>query len=223
VTELTKRTVLKIAVGGVFICSFILALIYPAISASHKDKIHFLFAPNPLAIFAPPVGKEVDVMFVWFAVVIDSSYGSFNMAIIGYEKYYTDHQHYEYHWYTTNKRAGETYAHLTSEIFEIIGAIEYVYDVTPSKIDVVSSEHQLNATISARGKTEFTIGYWADTNPAIEPRLGVPKEIPEELSLDAEAYRPLLKALVTGIEVGEFQGGRFDYIDTELYASSLLP
>ena len=220
--ELRKRGVLKIAVGSVFICSFILALMYPLIFASYNDKIHFLMSPNPVAIFYPPVGEEADAMYVWVSVMKDSKYGSFTMAMVGYETYHADNNngYYEYHWhwYTDRLKAGETYAYLNKRTYPPTDVMEY--DVSVAKIDVTMSEHQLNATVRVRGKTLFTVGFWANTSVPIESRID---PLSTELYLSVEAYRPILEASVTGIDVGGFWYGRFDYIDTELYDSSLLP
>jgi hypothetical protein len=226
VIELRRKVVLKIALGSVFICSFILALMYPVISASHKDKIYFLMSPNPIAVFGAPSGVEADAIYVWVSVIKDSTYGSFTLAFVDYETYGEESHYYEYHWFTDNPKAGEIYAYVTSNSLPDTTPegipIEYAHDLTHAKIDIAMAEHQLNATISVTGKTLFTVGYWADTNAALEPRLE-PGEIPQELSLSVEAYGPLRQALVTGIEVGDFWMGKFDYIDTELWDSSLLP
>jgi len=219
VIELRKRTVLKIVVGSVFICSFILALMYPVIFASYKGKIHFLMSPNPHALFSPPSGKEADIVIVLIAVMKDSTYGSFTMAFVGYENYHVAPEHYESHWYTDRLEAGKTYAYLTARTSP---GVEWEYDVSVAKIDVASSEHQLNATVIVKGKVLFSVGYWANTSASIASRIE-PTTLSPELYLSVEAYRPTLKAFVTGIEVGDFQGGRFDYIDTELIDSSLLP
>lgn len=214
--ELIKKQVLKIAVGGVFICSFVLALMYPVISGSHRDKIYFFMSPNPHAVFNPPPSKQASLMIVWVAVVMDSTYGSFTMALVAYETY-GDINYLEYHWYTDNLKAGEAYAYGLEE-----EGIEYVYDVTHAKIDVIMSDTQLNATVIVKGKVLFTAKFWADTSVPIESRIE-PSSVPPETVLSVEAYRPTLKALVTGVEVGDFISGHFDYIDTELRDSSLLP
>jgi len=226
VKELIKKQVLKITVGGVFICSFILASMYPVISASHKDKIHFLLSPDPFAVFTPPPGKEADVMFVWVGVVKDSTYGSFIVAIVGYESYYVDHDRYEYHWYTDNLKDGETYAYLSKNAHPTTWEgkpIEYEYDFTMAKIEIARSEHQLNATVVAKGTMLFSAGFWANTSAELESRIEPGGPLPQELYLSVEAYRPTLQPLVSGVEVGNFMYGRFKYIDTELYDSSLLP
>lgn len=197
------------------------------ISASNKGKIHFLMSPKPIATFNPPAGEEADAMV---AVVVymakDSTYGSFTTVLIAYETYYTDHESYEYHWYTDNRKAGETYAYLCTKVYPTTTEgklIEWVYDITIAKIDIATSEHQLNATVTAKGKTLFTAKFWADTNAPIESRIEPWSPLPKELYLSVEAYRPTLQALVTGLDVGDFTGGRFQYADTELYDSSLLP
>jgi len=224
VKKLRKKRVLIIVVGSVFIYSFILALMYPVISTRYRGKIHFLMSPNPHAFFIPPMGKA-DFMFVWVSVMKDSTYGSFNMALVAYETYNVegDHHYYEYHWYTDNLRAGEIYAYPIDKTSAGI-PIVWEYDVTIARIDVTASEHQLNATVIVKGKTLFTAGFWANTSAPIQSRVvaGNPEGIPSELFLSVEAYRPTLKALVTGVEVGDFTGGHFDYIDTELIDSSLL-
>jgi hypothetical protein len=232
VIELRKRRVLTIVVGSVFICSFILALMYPVISARYRGKIHFLKSPNAIATFIPPVGKEANTMFVWVAVFMDSSFGSFNMAMYGYESYDYDTNgnlikiHDEYHWFTDNLRAGEVLGYLTKKVYPSYDGtpIEYVSnDVTLARINIETSEHQLNATVIAKGKTLFTVGLWANTGVPIESRIETGSPYPPETFLSVEAYYPTLQALVTGLEVGDFTGGRFKYIDTELYDSSLLP
>jgi len=222
VIKLKRKVVLRIAVGGVFICSFIVALIYPVISAGHKDKIYFLMSPDSVAVFSPPSSVEADVMFVWVSVVKDSTYGSFTMAMIGYETHHADNNYYEHHWhwYTDHFVAGETYAYLTERIYPTADVWEY--DVSKAKIDVVRLEDQLNATVMVRGKTLFSVTFWAHTNVPIASRIE-PNLLPSGLYLSVEAYRPTLPAVVTGLEVGDFTGGRFDYIDTELFDSSLLP
>jgi len=226
VKELRKKGVLTIVVGSVFICSFILALMYPLISASRRDKIYFLMSPKPTATFEPPEGKEADTMFVVVFVVKDSTYGSFTTVLIGYETYYTDHEYYEYHWYSDNWRAGEIYAYLCTKEYPTTKEgkpIEIAYDVTIAKIDIATSEHQLKATVIVKGKTLFTAEFWANINAPIESRIEPWSPLPSELYLSVEAYRPTLQALVTGLEAGIFTGGRFEYIDTELVDSSLLP
>ena len=219
--ELEKRGVLKITVGSVFICSFILALMYPLISARYNGKIHFLMSPNPHAVYSVPPSKEADVVIVWVGVIKDSTYGSFTMAIVAYETYFVDHSHYEYHYYTDNLRAGKIYAYLGERLTSAPDVIEY--DVSLAKIDVTMSEHQLNATVIVKGKTLFTAGFWAEIGVPIESRTGTVETLPQVLLLSVEAYRPVLQASVTGIEVGDFIRGHFDYVDTELYDSSLLP
>ena len=223
--ELRKRTFLKIAVGSVFICSFILALMYPAIFASHKGKIYFLMSPNPAATFTAPPSKEVDIMAVWVAVVKDSTYGSFTMALVLYETYYTEYAHCEYHWYTDRLKAGETFAYLREKVEQTWAGIpiELDSDVSAAKIDVTTAEHQLIATVRVKDKTIFTVGFCADTSVPIESRIGWPWDAPSELFLSVEAYHPILQVSVTGLEVGDFIKGYFRYIDTELYDSSLLP
>lgn len=225
-TELRKRGVLKIAVGSVFICLFISALMYPLIFARHRgkihrDKIHFLASPNPHAVYSVPPSKEADIMIVWVAVMTDSTYGSFTMALVGYDTYYTEYTHHEIHWYTDRLKTGETYAYLGERTYPSTDVVEQ--DVSVAKIDITTSEHQLNATVIVRGKTLFSVGFWADTSVPIESRAQTLEALPQELFLSVEAYRPILQASVTGLEVGDFLGGRFDYIDTELYDPSLLP
>jgi len=231
VIELRKRVVLKIAVGSVFICSFTLALMYPAISCRYRGKIHFLKSPNAIATFIPPVGKEANMMFVWVAVFTDSSFGSFNMAMYGYESY--DYAagnlikiHDEFHWFTDNWRAGRILAELSAIVYPSYDGtpIEYVSnDVTLAKINIETSEHQLNATVIVKGKKLFTVGLWANTNVPVASRIETGSPFIPEGFLSVEAYYPTLQASVTGLEVGDFTGGRFKYIDTELYDSSLLP
>lgn len=195
---------------------------YPAISASRRGKIHFLMSPNPFASFSPPPDKEADSMYVWVAVVKDSTYGRFTIAFVGYETYHADGNYYEHHWhwYTDHLMAGKTYAYLNKRTSPTEDVWEY--DVSVAKIDVTMLEDQLNATVTVKGKTFFTLGFWADTNVPLASRIE-PNPLPSELYLSVEAYRPTLQLLVSGLEVGDFTGGRFDYIDTELYDSSLLP
>jgi len=209
-------------VGGVFICSFILALMYPVISASHKDKIHFLASPNPGAGFSPPPSKEADGMIVWVSVMKDSTYGSFTIAFVGYETYHAEGNYHEHHWhwYTDHLKAGETYVYLTKRTYPTEDVWEY--DVTVAKIDFTMSEDQLSATVIVKGETLFTAEFWANTDVSIESQIEQ-SPLPQDLFLSVEAYRPTLQASVTGLEVGTFTGGHFDYIDTELYDSSLLP
>jgi len=223
---------LKIVVGSVFICSFILALMYPVISASRKDKIHFLNSPKAFAIFGPPSGKEVDIMLVCVSVFEDSPYGSFNLVHYGYESYDYDADgnlillHDEYHWFTDNWRAGKIYAELVPIVYpSYYGTpIEYVSnDVTLARIDVIASEYELSATVLKEGKIVFTAAFWADTTAPVQSRIESGTPLPPQLFLSVEAYFPLSNGLTTGIEVGDFRWGRFDYIDTELYDSSLLP
>jgi len=225
VIELRKKGVLKIAVGSLFICSFILAIMYPVIFASKKDKIHFLMSPNPFASFAPPAGKEADEMIVWVSVIKDSTYGSFNLAFVGYQTYYTDHHRYEWHFYTDNLRAGEMYAYLQQKVYPSDSGIpiEWAHDVKMAKIDITTSEHQLNVTVIVKGKTFFTAEFAADMDAPLESRIEPGSPLSQELYLSVEARRLILPATVTGLEAGDFTGGRFDYIDTELYDSSLLP
>jgi len=224
VIELKRKMVLKVAVGSILICSFILALMYPVIYARNRGKVHFLMSPNPHALFTPPSGKGADVMLVWVAVVKDSTFGRCTMAQIAYETYNVggDHHYCEYHIYTDNLKAGEICAY---QIEKTRAGIPIVWeaDVTIARIDVTESEHQLNATVTVKGKTLFTAGFWADTNAQIESRVSTLEGIPSGLYLSVEAYHPTLQALVTGVEIGDFIGGHFDYIDTELIDSSLLP
>ena len=220
------KTVLKMTVGSVLICIFILALMYPVISASRRDKIYFLMSPNPAANFIPPVGKEANTMIVWVGMFKDSTYGSFKMAMVGYETYHGDDQHWEYHWFTDNLRAGKVLVYLTKKVYPSYDGtpIEYVSnDVTLAKINIETSEHQLNATVIVKGKTLFTVGLWANTGVPIESRIETGSPYPPETFLSVEAYYPTLQASVTGLEVGDFTGGSFKCIDTELYDSSLLP
>lgn len=230
--ELRRKIVLKIAVGSIFICSFILALMYPVISASHKDKIHFLMSPKAVAVFTPPPGKEVDIMIVWAAVFKDSTYGSFKMAMYAYESYDYDVDgniimiHDEYHWFTDNYRAGKINAELVPIVYpSSYGVpIEYVSnDVTMARIDIITLEHELNVTVINEGTILFTAAFWADTTAPVQSRIESGSPLPPELFLSVEAYFPLSNGLATGIEVGDFQWGRFEYIDTELIDSSLLP
>lgn len=218
--ELRREGILKIVISSVFICVFISALMYPLIFARYRGKIHFLMSPNPHAVFSPPSGIEADIMFVWVAVVKDSTYGSFTMAMVGYETYYVDHVNYEYHWYTSSLRAGEIYAYLYERLTAPQDVMEY--DVSAAKIDVTMTEHQLMATIIVKGKTLFTVGFLADTGVPLESRTQTIEPLPQELFLSVEAYHPILQASVSGLEVGDFIGGHFDYVDTELYDSSLL-
>jgi len=229
VIELKRKTVLKIAVGSVLICSFILALMYPVISARYNGKVHFLMAPKPYAVFNNPSGKEdenivLDIMFVQVVVVKDSTYGSFTVVIVGYETYYSDRDfNHEYHYYVDNLRAGEMFAILGDRV-EPVGT--GMYDVSIARIDVTMSEHQLNATVTVRGETLFTAGFWADTSGPIQSRVVTASEpLPPEAYLRVEAYRPTLKAVIDGLEVGDFLGqySRFGYVGTELFDSSLLP
>lgn len=220
-----RNGVLKIALCSVFICIFISASMYPLIFARQRGKIHFLMSPNPSAVFSSPPDKEADIMIVWISVIKDSTYRSFAMALVAYETYYADHHYCEYHWYTNNLRGGEIYAHLTTKVYPTTKEglpIEHVYDVTHAKIHVTMSEHQLNATVIVKGNTLFTAKFWADTSVPIESRIEPASPLPIELYLSVEAYRPTLQASVSGLEVGAFTGGHFDYVDTELYDSSLL-
>lgn len=225
-TELRKKVALKIAVGTVFICIFILALMYPVISVGHREKIYFLMSPNPHAVFDPPAGKGADVMAIGVAVVKDSTYGSFTSVVVGYETYYNDYDYYEYHLYTDNLRAAEMQKHLMMSVYPTTKegkAIEWLCDITLARIHVEASEHQLNATVKVHGNKLFEVGFWAEANTPIESRIEPWSPLPPETYLSVEAYRPLQEALVTGIEVGDRTGGRFEYMDTELYDSSLLP
>jgi len=198
---------------------------YPLISARYKGKIHFLMSPNPSASFYPPAGKEADEMIVWVSAIKDSTYRGFNLAFVGYQTYYADYHHYEWHFYTDNLRGGEIYAYLQTKIYPSEGGIpiEWVYDVTVAKIDITTSEHQLNVAVVVKGKTFFTAEFVANIDAPLESRIEPGSPLSQELYLSVEARRPLLPATVTGLEVGDFMGGRFDYIDTELYDSSLLP
>jgi len=226
---MNRKLVLKMTVGTVLICSFILALMYPVISARYMGKIHFLLSPKPYAVFSNPSGKEdnnivLDIMFVQVVVVKDSTYGSFTEAIVGYETYYSDRDlNHEYHYYTDNLRAGEIFA-ILGERAEPVGT--GMYDVSIARIDVTMSEHQLNATVIVRGKTLFTAGFWADTSTPIQSRVRTASEpLSPEHFLQVEAYRPTLRALINGLEIGDFLGqySRFSYIATSLFDSSLLP
>jgi len=229
VIELRKRTVLKMVAGVTLICSFILGLMYPVISTKPRDKIYFLLSPKPYAVFTNPSGKEddnivLDIMFVWIGVIKDSTYGSFNLAIVGYETYYSDRPtNYEYHYYTDKLRAGKMNAFLNAKT-DPLGT--WTYDVSIAKIHVTMSEHQLNATVTVKGKTLFTAGFWADTSGPLIPRVLTPSapQSPEAW-LQVTAYRFTLKAVINGLEVGDFLGqySRFAYADTLLYDSSLLP
>jgi hypothetical protein len=231
VIKLRNRTCLRIAVGTVFICVFILALMYPVISVGREDRIHFLKSPKAMALFTPPSGKEVDIMWVSAAVFEDSSYGSFKTVMYGYESYdYVDGNlimiHDEFHWFTDNWRAGKICAELSAIVYpSSFGVpIEYVSnDVTLARIDVISSEDELSVAVFKEGKIVLTAAFLADTAAPIQSRLESGSPLPPELYLSVEAYFPLSNGLATGIEVGDFQWGRFEPIDTELYDSSLLP
>lgn len=222
--QLENRGVLKIVIGSVLICSFILALMYPAIFAKYRGKIHFLMSPKAFASFTPPVGKEADTMAVWVGMFKDSTYGSFKMAMVGYETYHENDQHWEYHWFTDNLRAGEVYGYACKKAYPSWEGIPVYceYDVTLARINIDTSEHQLNATIIVKGTALFTAEFRADTTIPIESHIE-PSQISHELFLSVDAGRPLLSAKVTGLEVGAFDGGVFAYIDTELVDSSLLP
>jgi len=224
VIELRKKVALKIAIGSVFVCSFILALMYPVISARYMGKIHFLMSPKAGANFIPPAGKEANTMIVWVGMFKDSTYGSFKMAMVGYETYHGDDQHWEYHWFTDNLRAGEVYGYVSKKAYPSWEGIPlyFEYDVTLARININTSEHQLNATIIVKGTTLFTAQFRADTTTPIESYIE-PSQVSHELYLSVDARRPLLSAKVTGLEVGAFSGGVFVYIDTELCDSSLLP
>jgi len=229
VIKLRKKTVLKIVVSSALICSFILGLMYPVISARPRDKIYFLLSPKPYAVFSNPSGKEddkivLDIMFVWIGVIKDSTYGSFNLAIVGYETSYSDRPtNYEYHFYTDNLRAGKMNAFLNTKT-DPLGT--WTYDVSKARIDVTMSEHQLNATVTVGGETLFTAGFWADTSGPIIPRVLTPSAAQSpEAWLQVTAYRFTLKAVIDGLEIGDFlaQYSRFAYADTLLFDSSLLP
>jgi len=198
---------------------------YPVISASRRGKIHFLLSPNPFASFYPPVGKDADEMIVWVSVIKDSTFGSFNLAFVAYQTYYPDHHRYEWHFYTDNLRAGKMYAYLQTKVYPSDAGIpiEWVYDVTTAKINIATSEHQLNVTVIEKRTTLFTVEFLADTNIPLASRIEPGSPLAQELYLSVEAYRPILRPTVNGLNVGDFIGGRFDYIDTELYDSSLLP
>jgi len=105
--------------------------------------------------------------------------------------------------------------------------MEYVSnDVTMARIDIIALEHELNVTVINKGAILFIAAFWADTTAPVQSRIenevsGTP--LPPELFLSVEAYHLLSNGSATGIDVGDFQWGRFEYIDTELYDSSLLP
>ena len=225
------KGVLKIAVGGLFICTFTLALMYPVISTSHEDKIHFLLSPKAVAIFYPPLDIDVDWMFVSAAVFKDSSFGSFKTVVVGYESYDFDSNWNvikiwdQLHFYTDNRRAGEIWAQLYEIEYPTWDGIptEWEYDITLARIDMTISEHELDATIIVKGKTLFTVNFEADSSAEIQSRIEPGSPLPQELFLSVEALRPMLTASVTGLEVGAYRNGRFTYIDAELIDSSLLP
>ena len=193
-------------------------------------EFDYLMAPKAVATFDPPSGKLVDIMLVWAAEFEDSTYGSFKMAMYGYESYdYADGNlvmiHDEYHWFTDNWLAGKTYAELAKIVYPSSDGvpIEYVSnDVTIARIDITTLEHQLNVTVINKGTTVFTAAFWANATAPLQTRIEPGSPLPPDLFLSVEADRPILKVLVTVIEVGNFQSGRFDYIDAELYDSSLL-
>jgi len=204
---------------------------YPVIFAIPREKIHFLMSPKVSATFYPPAGKEASWMFVWVAVFKDTTFGSFQMAMYGFESEYYDADgnlikiRDELHWYTSNLRAGEAFACLAeAEYPEWQGVpYEWTYDVARARIDIATSEHELNATVIVKGETLFTVKYRADSVASIESRIEPGSPLPQELFLSVEAYRPILTATVTGLETGDFISGRFTYIDTELVDPSLLP
>jgi len=163
-------------------------------------------------------------MIVWAGVFKDSTYGSFQMAMVGYETYHGDDQHWEYHWFTDNLRAGEVYGYVAKKAYPSWDGmpIYFEYDVTLARINIDASEHQLNATIIVKGKTLFTAEFVADTTTPIQSAIE-PSQVSHELYLSVDARQPLLSAKVTGLEAGAFDGGVFVHMDTELVDSSLLP
>ncbi len=220
-----KKSTWKIVAASVFILLIaLLSIIYLLTSTPHRDKMYFLMSPKPVAFFTPPPGKQADAMFVWISVVKESTYGSFTMAIVGYETYNTLHPTYEYHWYTDNPTACTDYANLFTKVYSLFNGtpIEHQYDVTPARVNIQTSEHQLNATINVNGQTLLTAQYKADTNTPLQSRIEPISQWAQELYLSVEAYRPMLTATVTGIETGNFTEGRYEYIDTELIDTSLL-
>jgi len=183
----------------------------------HGGKIHFIMSPNPYATFNPPPGVEADAIIVWVSVVKDSTYGRFTLAMVGYENH-TDPNRNEYHYYTDYFMAGRMYAYLDARLFPEMQN----YDVSVARIYVTESALQLNATVIVRDQMLFKVTYWVDISSPVESRIEL-TSLSTELYLSVEAYRPILDASVTGLNVGDFIDGRFDYIDTELVDSSLLP
>ena len=215
-----------VAAGAFIVLIALLSMLYllTRIPRPGSDKIYFLMSPNPVALFTPPPSKQVDMMFVWVSVVKESTYGSFTMAIVGYETYGYPHPVYEYHWYTDSPTACTDYAYLFTKVYPILNGImiEHQYDVTGARFDIQTSEHQLNATIEVNGQTLLTVQYQADTHTSLRSRIEPVTLLAQELYLSVEAYRSILAPKVLGIETGEFMEGRYEYLDSELIDPSLL-
>lgn len=216
----------KIVAAGVLILVIALLSVVYLLTQTPRpptDGMYFLMSPNAVAIFTPPPDKQADMMFVWISVVKESTYGSFVMAIVGYETYGV-HPTYEYHWYTDNPTAGKDYANLFTKVYPLYNGtqVDHQYDVTSAQFNIQTSEHQLNATIDVNGQTLLTAQYQANTHAPLQSRIEPTTLQAPELYLSVEAYRPILAPAVTGIETGEFTEGRYEYLDSELIDTSLL-
>jgi hypothetical protein len=224
-----KKTILKTMLAVVLISLCVIPFVYSAMATPPKPKIFFTWAPGGDAEFGAPPGKAVDGMMLWAAYMIGSTYGAFTIAVVDY--YHQDKNtgvwHYEDHWYTTNLEAGKTYAALTVKVYSMFGGYVYdSYDVTQATIITNQPTNQadyLSVSVIAKGKSLFSVKYWADTKQPFTSEL-VGGACPIAQACGTRVLRPLANVVVTGIAVGSFQPdiSSFRYLQTEVYDPSLL-
>lgn len=202
-----KRTNRKFLVSSMFmILAVTIFSLMPVAYALPIRKISFIFRPNPAASF------DGAVDMVWIAIVESSTYGKFTMA------FYRDSDDHGTHWFTENLDAGDTYADLTEAVYPTEQPKE---SVDLSEIDLVLEKHYLKAVIKVSGVTIFTAEFWGNENARLERYVeSLPNDTDGFFSFSVRS--PLTDAKVYGLNVGSFIGGVYEYLDIELYDSTLL-
>ena len=176
----------------------------PVACASRTRKICFVLGQNPTALF------DGDVDLVWVAKV-KSAYGVFMMA------FYKDSDDDGTHWYTENLGAGDIYASLTEAVYSYP-----TESVVLSQIDLILEENYLKAIIKVSGAPVFTAEFWVDENARVERFVESPPNDTDGF-FSFSFRRPLTDTQVSNLIVGSFTSGYYDYLDIELYDSTLLP